>query len=208
MMRRNKLAASETRIIGVTGHRDIHPDAYESINEIAEAWFDEQILQHGAANLVVKSPLAAGADQLIARIALNKGIKVAVPHPFSLDRYRSDFSSIENAAFTSLLEESDLIYEVDDFPYIKNRYLAVGTHIAQTSHILLALWNGMKQPELEGGTAHIVRCQMEGFPENLLLPQRLKKRVTYWLTTPRASSEIRITPEIHQLSDEKYRILS
>ncbi|MCA1060824.1 hypothetical protein LCL96_18070 [Rossellomorea aquimaris] len=196
---------NETYIIGVTGHRDIHPHAFKQIKEVISNWLDQQILSYGGSNLIIQSPLAAGADQLVAQLAIEKGVKTIAPLPFPVERYKKDFDDSEVKMFSSLLGQVNSFFTVSAKPTIENRYLTVGAYIAQSSHALLALWDGHITPELEGGTAHIIRYQLTDFPEELVIKQPVGDRKTFWLQTPRSSaSNWEFNNEFIQLKPSTY----
>ncbi|OYD57697.1 hypothetical protein CGZ90_13620 [Fictibacillus aquaticus] len=184
-----------TYTIGITGHRDIHPGVYEEIRGLVSTWLDEQINAKGA-DLKLLSPLAAGADQLVAELALEKGIELYVPLPFPVERYEKDFSHEERNDFYRLLEKAACTIELPTQPDDPSSYLAAGTYVAQNAHVLLALWDGKKKPELTGGTSHIVRCRMNGFPDET--PGR-KNRDVYWIRTARTTGFIE-SPKLQHIT--------
>ncbi|MEH7886646.1 hypothetical protein V7654_20285 [Bacillus sp. JJ1609] len=59
-------------IIGVTGQRDNHPASQHQVWNLGVGWLDVQISTHGESNIVLHSPLAVGADQLVALLAIKR----------------------------------------------------------------------------------------------------------------------------------------
>jgi hypothetical protein len=57
-------------VLGVVGHRDIHPEARESLIQALNRLFDEFDKAYPNSPKVLLSPLAPGADQLAAEVAL------------------------------------------------------------------------------------------------------------------------------------------
>ncbi|WP_226670863.1 hypothetical protein [Metabacillus litoralis] len=191
--------------IGVTGHRDIHPNAYEKVKQETMRYFDQLITLHS--EILLFSPLASGADQLLAEIALERGVSVHAPIPFPIERYCLDFSEGEERNnFLKLVDKADSIFVpelVQDQPTDTLCYFAVGAYVAQQSQLLFGLWNGEKYPEKTGGTNHIIRCQLQGFPESLRLQQPLCDRKTLWIMTPRSTDNF-FHPKSSYLSLQQY----
>lgn len=171
--------------IGVTGHRNIKSDALPKIQKIVSASLDEIIEEHPRANITLQSPLAVGADQLVAGIALEKGLKLHVPLPMPLSDYIHDFNEKDREQLESILSRASRVW----VPSATNLgrpegYLMVGSYIAQSSDYVLALWDGMETNEQPGGTAHIVRLIKEqgSYPYPV---QGAKQPVLYHILTPR-----------------------
>ena len=57
-------------VIGVTGHRDLREKDVPTLTDRVKAVFDELAAQHPDTPLILLSPLAEGADRLVARAAL------------------------------------------------------------------------------------------------------------------------------------------
>ena len=149
-------------IIGVTGHRNINTEAIPKIQEMVSTYLDAIIDKHPRANITLLSPLAVGADQIVARIALEKGLKLHVPLPMPLSEYIQDFNEKEREQLESMLFRASRVW----VPSSKNlgrpeSYLMAGSFIAQSSDYVLALWDGIRTNEQPGGTAHIVRLIKE-----------------------------------------------
>lgn len=174
--------------IGVTGHRNMHPEAIPQIQERVSAVLDEIITRHPDTRITLQSPLAAGADQLVAGIGISKGLDLHVPLPLPLNDYFKDFDDQERKKFTSLLAHASKVW----VPYNEDLgrpegYLMAGSYIAQSSDYVLALWDGLKMNEKPGGTAHIVRLIAEQgrYPFPI---QGAKQPLLYHILTPRDQS--------------------
>jgi hypothetical protein len=153
-------------------------------------WLDNLLLEKPADEVTLLSPLASGADQLVAELALVRGIPLHVPLPYPLERYIADFKvGKEREQFYSLYERATHSY-VPELALKQQEdalgYFAVGAYVAQKSHLLFALWNGKKAPEKTGGTAHILRCQLQGFPAEFMIPAAVCDRQTVWIQTQRS----------------------
>lgn len=89
--------------VGVIGHRDLRRDDYEGLSERLSELFDVAEAAVGARPIEVLSPLAAGADQLFAEVALARGYRLIAPLPLPLDLYCRDFDRESGGAFRRLL---------------------------------------------------------------------------------------------------------
>ncbi|RSK28761.1 hypothetical protein EJF36_18825 [Bacillus sp. HMF5848] len=122
---------------------------------------------------------------MAAHAALEHGINLEVPLPFERERYVRDFVTTSSKdEFDALCAQAVAAYVVEG-----SGYYNVGSYVAQTSDILLALWDLNFKKELPGGTAHIVRCQFEGFPDEGVWSGYVPNRQTYIITTPRVNDE-------------------
>lgn len=98
--------------IGVTGHRDLRRDddggLLRRLGEVLDAAEDAA----GARPIEVLSPLAAGADQLFAEVAIARGYRLVAPLPLPLDLYRPDFDGESAGAFERLLSRASEWYSL------------------------------------------------------------------------------------------------
>src|SRR5262249_2871465 len=124
---------------------------------------------------ILLSPLAEGADRLVAEVALEMNAQLIVPLPMSIDLYEEDFQD-SKTEFHRLLKQAHFSFEVFP-PYDREavktdpqardlRYEAVGKYIVRASQILLALWDGVPSNKV-GSTAAVVNFQTQGLPEQL-----------------------------------------
>ena len=82
-------------VIGITGHRNIRLADKHILSTKIHAFFDELLTTYPHTPLLLLSPLAEGADRLVAEIAFKKGIEVIAPLPFNSELYESDFNKGE-----------------------------------------------------------------------------------------------------------------
>lgn len=171
-------------IIGVTGHRDLRGEDIGALEgEVREAFSRIRRDYLGAAGdtpLIVMSSLAEGADQLVARVALEAGAGLVCPLPMPADEYRRDFAagSPEAAEFERLLSQA---IAAPEMPFVAGgslesirvdasrralQYREAGLFIVRRCHILLALWDGDAHDAKTGGTAEIVSLRQSGFGLN------------------------------------------
>jgi len=138
--------------VGITGHQQLEdPEAWPWV---ARAMSDE--LAMIAPPLVGVTSLAVGADQLLARLVLERGGKIHVVLPFA-DIERS-FSPENVRAYRELLKRAT-VEVLDTSGADEDAYLAAGRRVADLSDILLAVWNGMPAKG-KGGTADVVAYAM------------------------------------------------
>jgi len=176
-------------IVGVTGHRDLVAAEIPAIREKVEALFQLLVERYPDRRLSVMSSLAEGADQLVAEVALARGIELTVALPMPKDLYLQDFETTEaRASFESLLGRASEVFEL---PLAKgntveqvarpgaarNReYAQVGVFLCAHCHILLALWDGKPGTEL-GGTGQVVKFHhddiMPGYTPKTVATQQM-----------------------------------
>jgi len=191
-------------IIGVTGHRDLRPADTPRLKDQVRAILEDLRRKHPATPLLVLSPLAEGADRLVANAALEQEARLVVPLPLPREEYKRDFKTKESKnEFSELLRQAWKCFEI---PLMKGsthtsiadagserdkHYTQVGAYIARHSHILIALWDG-EQTGLEGGTGQIVDFKLNGIPAPYAPPQRSLDIVdngpVYQVVTPRAKN--------------------
>ncbi|HSG97547.1 MAG TPA: hypothetical protein VLA11_06115 [Woeseiaceae bacterium] len=156
-------------VIGVTGHRDLRKDEIPGIRSRVRDLFLDLKERFPSRKLRLLSPLAEGADRLVANVAVELGIELSVVMPMPYGVYQADFSSEESAAeFDMLYAQAHDIYEL---PIARNgtlesisqpgrardlQYAQMGVFLSAHCHILLALWDGKISGQL-GGTAQVVR---------------------------------------------------
>ena len=166
--------------IGVTGHRSLNADlraqvqkvlalVVQDMKDLAREQAVANFYAAGAPMMRVISPLASGADRLVAEVGLDLGYTLYVPMPFARDQYETDFKHPE--ASPPATDDDDLgrfekLFErageewlaLDGDPDGRNRaygYENVGRFVVRHSDVLIALWDG--QPAVgRGGTAEII----------------------------------------------------
>jgi len=186
-------------VIGVTGHRDLQPQAHAAI-----AGQVREVLLHFKTSypntpLVLLSPLAEGADRLVAEVALESGIgaRLMAPLPMVREIYEHDFKSADSRAeFGRLLDAAEHKLELPTRPGVgrdelqnqlsarQGQYAAVGEFIARNSQVLIALWDG--KPGEHGGTAEVVSMKLSGVaPGNADSLPSVHRGPVFHITVPR-----------------------
>ncbi|MFF8832755.1 hypothetical protein [Streptomyces sp. NPDC015131] len=146
------------RRIGVTGHRDIPEQLLAHVRAALDTALlaaARQAARDGAGGLEALSSLAAGADQLFADIALDRGAELTVVIPSG--DYEDGFADPDELArFHGLRKRATREVRMDYLRSTDEAYYAAGAYIADHCDRLLAVWDGRPARGL-GGTGDIVR---------------------------------------------------
>ena len=147
--------------IGVTGHRVIEDEdlirskVREVLGSIENGFSDKDHI------FKVISPLAEGADRIVAQEVLNFH---GCPHenemqavlPLKKEDYMNDFKTQESKdEFLNLLGKAEKVITLPETPTRKDAYLQVGEFVVDKCIILIAIWDG-KPSRGKGGTAEII----------------------------------------------------
>jgi hypothetical protein len=164
-------------VFGVTGHRDVRAEDEPVLRAAIEAIFARFEAAYPSTPLLLLTPLAEGADQLAAEVAVRRGIPFRVPIPMPLPQYRDDFTGADRLAkFDALLSRADgppyeMPYYGDttaanagDEARRAHQYALLASHLSRAAHVLIALWDGVPSGTT-GGTAQAVRFRVLGVPE-------------------------------------------
>jgi hypothetical protein len=167
-------------VVGVTGHRDLLPEEIPQLRQRVSQFLETLGHSYPDLPLVVMSPLAEGADRIVAEEARARGIPLIVPLPFPQEIYEQDFPTPDAlAAFRMLCADAELVVlpllpgdtpamVASPGPRRDAHYARLGIYLCAHCHILLALWDGKDSDKL-GGTAQVVRFhqwdEMPGFVE-------------------------------------------
>jgi hypothetical protein len=154
-------------VIGVTGHRDLVDSELNQIRERVRAFFRGLIAQFPDLPIMVMTPLAEGADRLVAEVAKEFEMPVVILLPMPQTVYQTDFSGASLDEFQSMMEMGEVVElplaEANTMESVASagrerdlQYAQLGAYLAAHSHILLALWDG-KEAHSPGGTAHVVQ---------------------------------------------------
>jgi hypothetical protein len=150
--------------IGVTGHRiltdldQINAGMDRALRRIEQAFPGEP--------LTVISPLAEGADRLVAhRILARPKSRLVVPLPLPQADYVADFQSAESRGeFCQLLRRAEDVIELPHTSTRKEAYRAAGMYVLEHSDVLITIWDGRGAQD-QGGTGGIVaRARTRGMP--------------------------------------------
>ncbi len=181
--------------LGISGHRDLREQDKEILRQSIRKIF-KFLRQHYPNNLLeLISPLAEGADTLVAQVALEEKMPLIVPLPLPVAQYLLDFETPE--VFTKLLKQAQTVIEMplldgeDNLStYGKARtqqYVQVGAYVARQCFILIALWDGLPL-EKAGGTSQVVKFKLTGKMKDFET-KNTDTGPVYQIITPRKSGE-------------------
>ncbi len=156
--------------VGVVGHLDVITTDRQKDQIVM--LFRDLATQYPSSPIHLFSSIAEGADRFVAEIFLNMKwenedyrdrFDLIVPMPFSPEKYKDDFDDFSDIEFDALLKQAkrSFIVEPDGIEADRpNQYLKTGKLVADSSLILIALWDG--KVGKKGGTADIVKYKIKG----------------------------------------------
>lgn len=174
-----KTQADETEplVLGVTGHRDLRPEDFPDLEQVLRRIFSTLLEHEPERTVSLLSPLAEGADRLVADSALEYGAELIVPLPMKKEFYATDFQTAgSRSEFERLLLKAASAFvvpfgrsfhpdEICKYGTARDyHYGLVGAYIVQNCHVLIALWNGLASPA-PYGTADVVGYALRGIPD-------------------------------------------
>ena len=163
--------------VGITGHRkeSLPPDSLESLRSSIRNVLDQLKAEAAAVRitsgaffaaspprLLFVSPLADGADQIGAELALELGFELHAVLPFTRERTRADLSDDDSRVqFDALLARATCVLELaGDEGHELDAYVMAGRATVAHCDILIAVWDG-RPPRGRGGTGEVVRFAFE-----------------------------------------------
>jgi hypothetical protein len=176
-------------VIAVTGHRDLVASEVPDLRSRVDQLLADLARRYPERRISVMSPLADGADLLVAEEAVALGARLVVPLPMPRDLYLEDFESDDSRnRFLSLYEQAAEVFELplargnslEDIrkhgPARDRQYAQLGVFLCAHCHILLALWDGKHTTDL-GGTGQVVRFHhddiMPGYTSTTIASQQM-----------------------------------
>jgi len=163
--------------VGITGHRQdaLPPEPVAKLSDrlrdvlallarqaLAIHSRNRDLFSPAPPRLLFVSPLADGADQVAAEVALDLGFELHAVLPFDRDRTRDDLPDEQaRERFDSLLGRALCVLEL---PGEEEReldaYVMAGRATIAHSDVLNAVWDG-RPPRGRGGTGEVVRFAFE-----------------------------------------------
>lgn len=155
--------------VGVTGHRALPPESRGALEgsvgrvltDLRRA-FADVAPRHAAVSdpappvLSLASGLAAGADQMVAAAALERGYRLRAMLPFAPTDYAADFGGEPLACYEQQLAAAHSVWAGSgDRTAAGAAYMLAGEATLTVSQILLAIWDGAPARG-SGGTAQVV----------------------------------------------------
>ena len=163
---------------GVTGHRtEVLPeggiailrervrDVLKELERSARALFaaDQVRFAPVEPQLRFVSPIADGADQIAAEVALELGWELQAILPFGRDYYRASLANdASRVAMDSLLRRASVVLELPgDEEHSLEAYVMTGRATVSHCDVLIAIWDGLP-PRGRGGTGEVVQLALTG----------------------------------------------
>jgi hypothetical protein len=155
--------------VGITGHQKIPAEAEPTVREELS-----RHLARFAGDLVAVTSLAAGADQLFARLALSSGGTLHAVLPAR--DYAGTFDDpADLRQFRELLARARTVETLEFDRAGEDAYLAAGKRVAELSEILYAVWDG-EPAHGRGGTADIVEyARLRGIAVEVIWPPGVRR---------------------------------
>ncbi len=162
--------------VGVTGHRaDVLPEAsvpvlrervrdvLQQIEESGRALLDAErdCFAGFAPKLRFVSPVADGADQIAAEVALELGWDLQAILPFERSAYRASLANHgARERFDALIARADCLLELPGDPeHGLDAYVMTGRATVAHCDVLIAVWDGLP-PRGRGGTGEVVQLAL------------------------------------------------
>jgi hypothetical protein len=156
--------------VGVTAHRDLLAVEVDAIERRVESFFRQVREEFPGLPLELLTALAAGGDQLAARVALRMDVPIVAVLPMELVEYEKDFPDGESLAeFRDLLQHAEQVICMPPAPgngpppfagkARQVQYAQLGVFVSNHCQVLLALWDGKPGSQL-GGTGQVVEFHL------------------------------------------------
>lgn len=190
--------------VGVVGHLDVITSEEHKLQ--IENLFRDLAARYPSSPVYLFSSIAEGADRYVANIFLDlkrnneefkERFELIVPMPFEIEEYKNDFSDASDMEFQELLKQAKRSFPVGyesieiDRP---QQYLKTGKLVADSSLILIALWDG--EAGKKGGTADIVKHKITGDDDTVAESTFDYDGTVFILPSKRAKSSYKVSGDI------------
>ncbi len=184
-------------VIAVTGHRDLRPQDLDALRHEVRAVLDGLRSHMPGATLLLLSGLAEGADQLVAEVALERGVLLTAVLPMPLEVYRIQMKEEAQQKLDKLIGLSAEIITLAPEHWTPEQiqtskdaqaacYETLARFLVWHCQALIALWDGM-QSDKPGGTCRVVRYARAGTSPGSAEQVDSRCAVVYHVLTPRTS---------------------
>jgi hypothetical protein len=156
--------------VGVVGHLDALTTEQHKMQ--IGMLFKDLAAEYPNSPVYLFSSVAEGADRFVAHIFLDlkkshkeykERFELIIPLPFEVEEYKNDFDSDSDKEFEDFLKQAKRKFCIGCDCKKNERaehYLETGKFVADSSLILIALWDGKEGKK--GGTSDIVRYKRTG----------------------------------------------
>lgn len=193
-------------IISIIGHRDLRSEDIEAIEASLRDWWSSQLRRFGKITPIIMSSLAPGADQLGAWTFTRSGLAPAAQLqpvlPYDQETYSEDIRREEAEynpggviwSFGILASGPHVLRPVhtgctDELPGRDRRdcYRGAGRYLAEKSHVLVALWDGI-YGGAKGSTSDTIGYAQSQECQEVRARGGLPPLEIHWLAVPRRSN--------------------
>jgi hypothetical protein len=157
--------------VGVTGHREVglQNADLELLRSTVQRTFDIISTSVPGSVLIIYSPLADGADQLVARSAIESGHCLRAVLPFDAEEVARDLHGTSGRdALPGFLEKAESVEILAGGTASEDdkvsAYQAAGRRVVDQSDLLLAIWDGRPGRGVAGTADVIEMAKDSGVP--------------------------------------------
>ena len=162
-------------LVGVVGHRDLLTEELPAIRAAVDQLL--RTLRDAQPDVAIQllSPMADGADLLVADVASALGLNVIALLPYSATQCRADLDNdASRAVFDRIMQRAEVLEiplpaTVDKSSVTSagelrdQQFLRAGVLVARSSSLLITIWDG-RDTGLPAGTARVVDSRLRGLP--------------------------------------------
>lgn len=180
-------------VIGVTGHRELEKSDRPKLERSVQECLQELEGSRPAESCRLLCGLAAGADQLAARCALDRGWQLHAVLASPLDEFALTLPDRDaDLLHNTFLPRCVAVSVVASLqPGGEPDYVGVAETIVRHADGLIALWDGLHSRGL-GGTAHTLKWFLQG--KHGIPAANSPVRRALWIKTRRLGDPV-LTPE-------------
>jgi hypothetical protein len=207
--------------VGVTGHRAeaLPADGLATLRErigavltlmgeTARSLYESErdTFADSAPVLRFVTPIADGADQIAAEVALELGWELQAVLPFARDYYRSTLANDEaRERFDALLQQAERVLELPGQQGNETEgYAMVGRATVAHCDILIAVWDGLKARG-RGGTGEVVELALvRGAPVVHIRPEADRATTILWAAFDPVVDTMGIDPMAERAADHEH----
>jgi hypothetical protein len=192
--------------VGVVGHLDVITT--EEHKQQIENLFSGLANRYPNSPIYLFSSIAEGADRYVANIFLDlrrtneeykERFELIVPMPFETEEYKNDFCDSSDQEFDELVKQAKRSFPIgyDDKEIDRpQQYLKTGKLVADSSLILIALWDG--EEGKKGGTSDIVKHKITGDDDTVAESTFDYDGTVFILPSKRAKSSYKVSGNLEK----------
>ncbi|ATE56284.1 MULTISPECIES: hypothetical protein [Actinosynnema] len=162
--------------VGITGHSNLAPECVDEVGAGIRAALDAALEDEaaGGSSLVGVTCLAAGADQLFARVVLGMGGEVEVVLPAA--DYRDKIKPHNLAEYDELLGRATVVSVLPNEVSGRYAYVMANERMLASVDFVVAVWDGLPAGG-KGGTGDVVEHAVaSGVPVVVVWPPGARRK--------------------------------